>query len=61
MQEISSAFGSQGLQPGFHTAAAELYGLLAGYKGTTAKPDAKEMAERVLAEVAKTEEGRGRL
>lgn len=48
MEEIADTFGGAGLPDGFHRAAAEVYGRLAGFKGRTELPPLEEVLEALL-------------
>jgi len=48
MDEIAATFGAAGLPDGFHRAAADVYGRLAGFKGRDALPTLVEVLSALL-------------
>jgi 3-hydroxyisobutyrate dehydrogenase-like beta-hydroxyacid dehydrogenase len=48
MEEIAATFGAAGLPVGFHEAAAEVYGRLAGWKDTPTAPPVHEVAQALV-------------
>jgi hypothetical protein len=52
MEEIAATFEAAGVPGGFHRAAAELYGRLAGFKDADALPEIEDVLAALSAEVA---------
>ena len=48
MEEIAATFEAAGLPPGFHQAAAELFGRLAEYKDDPDPPPVEELIATIL-------------
>lgn len=49
MEEIAATFEAAGLPPGFHLAAADVYGRLAGFKGAAERPSLEDVLTALLA------------
>ena len=48
MEEISATFQQAGVPGGFHAAAAEVYGRLAGFKDLESPPDVAVILDALL-------------
>lgn len=50
MREIAQSFGTEGLPPGFHEAAADVYERLTGFKDCDPPPGVQEAVDAILSE-----------